>query len=121
MSTNINTHRKLSRAWSCILTQYAKFLHTQYETHGPGMAIFVLRDRVTDGSNCEFNYAPKDSQLWSFLLEGCPNKEELSKKYIPDDHILVNINVEEGEELVSDVRILTLLSLEDVPYFKETQ
>lgn len=110
---------KMELAWRCVMTQYSTFIQEQYQTHGPGLALFVLADRSSNGSNCEFNYVTKDSQNWNFLVNTLPSTKELFSIYDPQKHLMVVVTINLRGELVSQVRLFLNDNLVEVLYFKD--
>lgn len=116
---------KLEKAWKCILAQYSSLVCAQYQSLGPGLAIFILYDRVAAGKNCEFFYAIKDSEVWKGMLKDIPHFDEVLKSYIPSEHVLITINIQptfDADETIGEVKLFTYESLnlkEIVPTAKE--
>jgi len=106
---------KMEKAWHCILSQFSDLIQGQFYEHGPGMALFILSDRLTNGNNCEFNYIVKDSQGWLFLI---PNFQQLLANYIPEEHVIVDVTIDVHGESVSQVRLLANDTLIQVPHVK---
>lgn len=123
-------HLKMDKAWKCVLSQFGELIKNSYQTYGEGMAIFTLRDKVTNvsyppqnqptKSNADFYYSLAVSSLYSSIIQSLPSTEDLKIRYQPLRHVLVCMNIEvEGEVVpVSEVRIFDVETLAEIPYFK---
>lgn len=99
---------RLSLAWACILNQYRKKVEEDSKKEGPGLAVFVMREK-TSGSpfNCHYVYIGKEDPTWEKFLGFSGNSKNIEEKYDPTTMYLISVQVPDSQdptETVGNIR-----------------
>ena len=101
--------QRIFRAWGLVHKQYFTRVTITSTEQGEGMSIFhFLRKPASDGSNCEFYYAKRGTEMWNSFLKLSQEGETIEETYDHEKHVIICVQMpygEQGDHLIGNIKI----------------